>query len=232
MSAFQTVLVIDTAMNGCGVAVHCAARGVKAARVQPMVRGQAEALMPLVEAVMAEAGLEYVDLDAVVVTCGPGAFTGLRIGMSAAKSIGLALNIPVFGITTLQALALGYIGARAGEGPFSVVLETKREDFYFQAFDESGKALGEALAAPADEISGQIVGPCLGDAAARLKTVSGPADLSVVEGFDLPDPAVIAQVFIERQGSSDIFAQTAVPVYLRPADVSFSKKPQRVLAQK
>ncbi len=227
---FQTILVIDSAMNGCGACVYDATRDVAVSKGAAMVRGQAEALIPLVEAVMGGAGIAYDALEAIVTTRGPGAFTGLRIGMSAAKAMGVALGVPVFGVTTLQALAFGFKASGNLLNPFSVILETKRSDFYFQKFDGEGCADGEAVAAPVDELVDQVNTVCIGDAAARFLEEAG-GDFEIIQGYDLPDPEVVARAFIERSGDESLFMRSPDPLYLRPADVSYSKKKQRVLAE-
>ena len=98
------VLAIDTACSACSAAL--ARDGVVvAARSEAMARGHAEALMPMVQAVMAEARIAWADLELVAVTNGPGSFTGLRTGLAAARGIALAQGIPVAGVTTLEAVA-------------------------------------------------------------------------------------------------------------------------------
>ncbi|MCK5284311.1 MAG: tRNA (adenosine(37)-N6)-threonylcarbamoyltransferase complex dimerization subunit type 1 TsaB, partial [Alphaproteobacteria bacterium] len=138
MSSFRTVLALDTAMSGCSVCVYNSDKDELVSKSKSMVRGQAEHLVPLVEEVMLDVGLDYQELDAVITTVGPGAFTGLRIGLSTARSLALALSIPIYGITTLQVLALEYVQRCDLKGQLVVLIETKRDDFYVQVFDKSG----------------------------------------------------------------------------------------------
>src|SRR5688500_3442734 len=106
------VLAIDTALEACSAAVLDTAQGGMLARAsQPMVRGHAEALMPLLAALMDAAKIEFAELDRVAVTTGPGSFTGLRVGLSAARAIGLAADKPVVGLSTLAAFAAPHIAA-------------------------------------------------------------------------------------------------------------------------
>ena len=98
-------LAIDTALNACSAAV--ARDGVvRAALSEPMTRGQAERLAPLVKETMAAAGVAFAALDRIVVTTGPGSFTGLRVGLAFARSLAVALDRPCLGVSTLRALAL------------------------------------------------------------------------------------------------------------------------------
>lgn len=225
MSPAVNILALDTAMNGCGTCVY--KNGESFSRSAAMPRGQAERLMPMMQEVMGEAGLDFKDLDAIVTTVGPGAFTGLRIGLSAAKALGLALEIPVFGITTLQALALQ--AQRAGR--LAVLVETKRDDFYIQIFDREARPLSEAAAESAETIRADILQkPCLfiGDGVIRFRSMLSPGDLHE-HVFDetvlLSDPAVMARVFAAQGPESGFFTEDPGPVYLRAPDVTLPKKP-------
>src|SRR3989442_5484263 len=83
------VLAIDTALEACSAAVFDTSSGVLASETRGMARGHAEQLMPLIARVMNEGGFEFADLDRIAVTTGPGSFTGLRVGISAARGIAL-----------------------------------------------------------------------------------------------------------------------------------------------
>src|SRR6266705_7028939 len=106
------VLAIDTALDACAAGVLDTDAGKLIAREsQAMKRGHAEALMPLIARVMKESGLPFAALDRIAVTVGPGSFTGLRVGVAAARGIGLAAGKPVVGLTTLAAMAVPFIDA-------------------------------------------------------------------------------------------------------------------------
>jgi tRNA threonylcarbamoyladenosine biosynthesis protein TsaB len=226
---FKNILAFDTALQGCSVGV-CVG-GKSSTRTEKMASGQGEQLLPIINDVMAQAGLKFSSLDAIVTTLGPGAFTGLRIGLSAAKSMGLAVDKPVFGITTLQALALQYVHEKKIQEkelthPLAVILETKRDDFYFQSFTKDAKAEGEARAIGRDALKKILEkGDCvmIGDGVERF---ARPVE---VEGACLlVDAGFVAKYFYENN-SSDVFSTDVAPLYLRGADVSAPKKPQRPL---
>lgn len=105
------ILAIDTALAGCSVAVWRDGEALARAS-EPMARGQAERLAPLVAQMLAQAGTAPQLLDRIAVTTGPGAFTGLRIGLSFARAFGLAVDRPVLGHSTLEALAAGAAAQR------------------------------------------------------------------------------------------------------------------------
>ena len=100
------ILAIDTALDACAAAVLDTSAGkLIAQESQAMKRGHAEALMPLIARVMKASGVAFAALDRIAVTTGPGSFTGLRVGLSAARGIALAAGKPVVGVTTLTAFA-------------------------------------------------------------------------------------------------------------------------------
>ena len=138
----MNILSLDTALAACSAALWRDG-AIAARRFAPMVRGQSEALMPMVRQVLAEAGAGFADIDLVAVTIGPGAFTGLRIGLAAARGLALATGRPCLGVTTLEAVAAGVAAAERDAGTVLVVLETKRADVYAQSF--GAKSVGGEL---------------------------------------------------------------------------------------
>jgi len=104
--------------------------------VEDAATGHAEILFDRLAGLLARNGVGYADLGRVAVTTGPGSFTGLRIGLSAARGLGLARGLPVLGIPSLLALSLG------AAGPVAVLLDARRGEAYFQAFSGPGMPLG------------------------------------------------------------------------------------------
>lgn len=123
----DNVLAFDTSAAHCAAALLLGNRVIH--RVEPMAKGQAERLMPMLEEMLAEAGIGWRDLAVIGVGVGPGNFTGVRIGVAAARGLALGLGIPAVGVTTLEAMALG--AAR----PCVAMLDARREQLYVQVFD-------------------------------------------------------------------------------------------------
>lgn len=231
----SAILAFDTALGGCGVAVLGTATGEVFSELRPMLRGQSEMLVPMVEEVMERAGLDYKDLELIVTTTGPGAFTGLRIGLSAARSYALALAIPIAGVTTMDVLATKFFKENKSlEDGLLAIVETKRNDLYFQHFQTDGEASDVPGVAAAEillaEFGGRSLSLC-GDGAERLRdslAQDWPENWRLVPGYELPDPEILAAVGYARQKSGQ--SQPADPVYLRGADVSISTRPARKIA--
>ncbi|HBR70021.1 MAG TPA: tRNA (adenosine(37)-N6)-threonylcarbamoyltransferase complex dimerization subunit type 1 TsaB, partial [Rhodospirillaceae bacterium] len=201
-------------------------------------RGQAEVLVPMVQEVVAQAGCGFDAIDLVVATRGPGAFTGLRIGLSTAKSTALALDVPVAGVSTLEVLARQYLEGHSlkDRQKCAVIAETKREDFYFQIFDGQGVAVSQPCVATAAEIMEQIgTGPivAVGDGIKRFSVLHVPENI-VFHEISLPDPAVLARLGLEQYKAEGGGGRqhNIEPLYLRAPDVSQPKTLPRVLMNK
>jgi len=132
----MNILSFDTTLNRCSVAVLAAGQ-VLAHKFQVLQRGHAEALMPMISDAMEMADLTFSDLDLIAVTTGPGTFTGQRVGLSAARGIGVARSLPVQGVGSLSAIAYAARNDghdNLGDGDILVVLDARREQFYVQHF--------------------------------------------------------------------------------------------------
>lgn len=218
----MNLLAIECATNACSAALWLDdAPGPH--RHVPMRRGHGEALMPMVAEIMGEAGLGFADLQAIAVTTGPGAFTGIRIGLSAARGFALATGLPVVGVTTLEAIAAAQDSTNH---PLLVALDSKRDDIYVQLFASDGEPLSKPLSRMPDEIAAilptaQTVA-LAGDRADMVLQVLADRDLPLLRsrGPDLPDAAVVAQVAARRFAIEPLTAGAPPPtaLYLRPPD--------------
>lgn len=163
-------LGLDTATTGCSAAV-CEDGAIVAGRFQGMETGQTERLNPMIAEVMAESEISFGELAAVGVTVGPGAFTGLRIGLATARAIALAARVPVIGVTTFAALARAVPASERVGRRLLVAVNGKRRDVFIQLLDADDTPLGEAGALdPAALPDGLPPGPLLiaGDGAPAL----------------------------------------------------------------
>src|SRR5437588_10822850 len=135
------ILAIDTALDACAAGVLDTDAGrLIAMESQAMKRGHAEALMPLIGRVMRDSGVAFASLDRIAVTTGPGSFTGLRVGLSAARGIALAANKPVVGVTTLTAYAAPVVSQNP-EQPVVSAIDARHEQVYFQVVSGNGAPL-------------------------------------------------------------------------------------------
>ena len=144
---------------------------------QPMKRGHAEALMPLIARVIKEAGIAFTALDRIAVTTGPGSFTGLRVGLSAARGIALAAGKPVVGLTTLTAYAAPIVGRNA-EQPILSAIDARHGQVYFQVVSGNGGSLIRPRVGPIEEAldATRFGAPYLVGNAAKILSDRWPAD--------------------------------------------------------
>jgi tRNA threonylcarbamoyladenosine biosynthesis protein TsaB len=219
------ILAIDTALDACAAAVLDTGTGKMIAQEsQLMKRGHAEALMPLIARVMKQSAVPFAALDRVAVTTGPGSFTGLRVGLSAARGIGLAASKPVVGLTTLSAYAAPVV-SEAGEQPVISAIDARHDHVYFQAVSGNGSSLIRPRVGPIDEaLDAARFGAAhlVGNAAAILSQ-RWPADALPpfkVDTQGAPDIAWVAWLGAAVSPNT----APARPFYLRAPDAKLPKE--------
>jgi tRNA threonylcarbamoyladenosine biosynthesis protein TsaB len=220
------LLAMDAASAACSVAVF-ADGDVVADRHEAMDRGHAEALVPMVAAVLEDARAScpggFADLDAIAVTVGPGAFTGVRIGLATAGAMAAAAGIPVIGLTTLEVVA----AAQPADGPPCLVaLDSKRADVYAQLFggppdgplDTPRAVLPDAIPAllPAGPLA--LAGDGAAPVAAALRAAGRP--YTALPGPGRPEAPVLARLAAARAGRGNAAESPPRPLYLRPPDAT------------
>ena len=235
----MSILALDTSMGACSAAVlERAVPGGKArimaARCEIMARGHAEALMPMIRAVMGEAGLAFSAIDRIAVTCGPGTFTGLRVAIAAARGLALAAGLPVVAETSLRiigARALARTDTASGPAPRSllVVTDARRGGLYVQALDADARPLAApALLDRAGALArlAELPAPVLlAGSGARLVAEAWRGNANALAGVlaDIePDAATLARLAVDLQPG----ARPPSPLYLRPPDA----RPQPAMA--
>ena len=144
-----------------------------------MARGHAEALAPMVQEVVGSVEGGVASLDRIAVTTGPGSFTGIRVGLALARAMGLALGVPVVGVSTLAAFAAQLL-AKPRQGVIAPAIDARHGSVYFQLFEPSGRPLGPPRCDALRECVRQIGdGPAVlaGDAARLLAAEAHRAGL-------------------------------------------------------
>jgi tRNA threonylcarbamoyladenosine biosynthesis protein TsaB len=220
------ILAIDTALDACAAGVLDAASGKLIAREsQAMKRGHAEALMPLIARVMKQAGIAFAALDRVAVTTGPGSFTGLRVGLSAARGIALAADKPVIGLTTLTAFTAPVVGQNS-EHPVISAIDARHGHVYFQVVSGDGGSLVSARVAPIGEAldASRFGAPHLVGNAAGILADRWPADAPAPFTVDAqPAPDIEWVAWLGAAATPD--TAPARPFYLRAPDAKLPKDP-------
>ena len=225
MESQLKILAVDTALGACSTAIldngsvlaHC---------LEPMERGHAERLAPMVRDTMAAACLDFPALDRLAVTVGPGTFTGQRVGYAFMRGLRLALNRPLVGVTTLEAMAKAAM-AKTGARSAAVLHDARRGEVYISAFgrivipvqlasfEDATEMIRDAAAGKRDEVA--LAGTAAGAAAVALgengvkvlKTeVVAPDALWVARlALSVPEPVIVPR-----------------PLYLRPPDARLPDK--------
>ncbi|MBR5130446.1 MAG: tRNA (adenosine(37)-N6)-threonylcarbamoyltransferase complex dimerization subunit type 1 TsaB [Alphaproteobacteria bacterium] len=199
------ILALDTSSSAVSVALLDEEK-VLAYREQIMDRGQGEALVPIIADVLDQAKRKTTDITGVAVAIGPGSFTGVRVGLSTARGIGLALNIPVYGVTNFEAVAYGLLK------PIKIVLDTKRGDYFTQDFDESGCPISNPKTQTSDDLKSLLPFTAIGDGAEKLSQEIG---CNIIQKIS-PSAVSIAKIAISRSAHP----LPPEPLYLRDADVT------------
>lgn len=212
------ILAIDTALDACSVAVFdTATEAFPALETEVIGKGHAERLMAMIETTMAKAGLRFADLGRIAVTVGPGSFTGIRVGLAAARGIGLAGKLPVVGISTLDAIAHGVPGAE----PVMIALDARRSEVYVAAYDASRQLIGEPGILTVDEAITRAKAANIalhGSGAALLAQQAPDVGFVVTGATDWPDIRDVARLGAAAPAPSE----PPKPLYLRAPDA----KPQ------
>lgn len=212
------LLAIDTSSEACSVGI--AAGGRVTVRSETAGRAHAELLMGMIEQAMAEAGLAFSDLDRIAVAVGPGSFTGVRIGIAAARGLSLVAAVPAVGVSTLAVQAEA---ARALSGPVAVlaVMAAGRGELYGALYDAGGNELAPACAASA-QVFAAMVRPetVLAGSGADLVIAALPMDTRPPVAHRSAVPSVAALCALAAR--APVAGVAPKPLYLRPPDA----KPQ------
>ncbi|MEM7124102.1 MAG: tRNA (adenosine(37)-N6)-threonylcarbamoyltransferase complex dimerization subunit type 1 TsaB [Pseudomonadota bacterium] len=212
----MNVLGFDTTTDACSAAVWCG-DGLAAHRFETLRRGHVERLVPMVTDAMAEAGLDFDALDLIAVTTGPGTFTGIRIGLAAARGFGLAASVPVAGMTSLEVLAAAQ---RSGDQDRGIIaaIDARRGQIYRQVFDVAMVPL-EAPCVVAQDAALPWSGRWLAVGSGAF-VYAGMADVEVREDSRLPDASVLVELAYRRFGVPGATMPThyPAPLYLRAPD--------------
>lgn len=217
------VLALETSTLAGGVAL-VDGEGLVAEYVLDVSVTHSERLLAAVDRVLADARWAPRDLEGLAVSIGPGSFTGLRIGVSTAKGLALALGLPIAAVPTLDAMAAAVPWAALVVCP---VLEARRDEVYASLYRRDGEGLRrewEYLALPPAQLAARLAEPTLliGDGAAR---VDSPHAQRLPPPRRVPSPACVAVLGRERLRLGDsIGAADLTPLYLRPSEAELRRR--------
>lgn len=207
----SVTLAIDTSHY---VSVGIARDGESIARVVVAdTRAHVEALMDCVQAACAEAGIALTDVDEYAVGMGPGPFTGLRVGISTARTLAAVAARPIHPVCSLDVVAAQWAAKGAPER-FVVAADARRKELYWREYTADGAPAGEPMVTAPDSLPALPVAGAVPELYRELLDCQGPTEL---------DPAALAAVAtrLERAGEE--------PYYLRAADATVPGKPKSAI---
>lgn len=225
------ILAMDTATSACSVALMDGG-AIISHRLTLMSRGQAEALAPMVSEVLESAGTTASALDLLAVSVGPGAFTGLRIGLAMARGMALAANVPCLGLTTTEVIAAGVEESAWPAGSLLVAVDSKRADIYVQQFSAPGQQVSGPQAVEPQQLADWLapaLGPgpigVVGDAASLAVAALEEAKIEALEipAPGVPDARVMAALAARGWSKGDALPPPPGPLYLRPPDAKLPR---------
>lgn len=212
------VLIVDTALGACSAGVVEDGR-LLGVRSELMTKGHQERLAGMARDAVAEAGCGFDGLERIGVTVGPGSFTGLRVGLAFAQGLGAALDRPVVGVSTLDALA----ASAPATGLVAAVIDARRGQVYARLFRD-GVALGAAEALPLEVAADRILEAAAGTAPTLVG--SGAQVLSetfpdrFVDAVLKPLPAPALEALARLTVAADPASALPRPLYLRAPDAT------------
>lgn len=228
----MNILALDTSMGVCSAAVLRTAPSSRTVpsqrrevlRETEMLRGHAEALMPMIEAVLAEADLAPHALDTIAATQGPGSFTGVRIAIAAARGLALTCGAALYGTDSLTVMARRALGeALAPDAPFAIAVDARRGMLYLGLFAADGSRLEGPLLLPPKDAANRLPGElslAAGSGAGLLAQAAAARGSTLQAAFPALQPGAMALAALAAESTDR--SPTLRPLYLRPPDA----KPQ------
>jgi tRNA threonylcarbamoyladenosine biosynthesis protein TsaB len=214
----RPLLAVDTALGACSVAVFKGER-LLAHRFEEMVRGHAEALAPMVQEAMTESGLAFEALDRLAVTTGPGTFTGQRVGLAFMRGLRVALEKPLTGVTTLEAMAFASVSG--GRGPTAAIHDAKRDEAYLLLW-EGGVILPDMVLPFAEAVSRiKAFGPCALAGSGAAVAAKALDSRFVMTEIRQPDAFWVGRLAMTRPPTD----KAPAPLYLRAPDAKLPNAP-------
>lgn len=231
------ILALESSAAACSVALfeddNCICNSFT-----PMIRGQAEAMIPMVETLMQKHKEDYKTIDYIATSIGPGAFTGLRIAIAAAKGFALAIEKPLIGISSLKTIAAAAKDKAQStdtnnKKPIFVIADTRRKDFYIASFDHNLNPLKPESAISGEDLQSNAPDSdyiLTGDAIEKAKNFLNPKNYTISPASPLPDALFVAKLALEeiKNNQKDWLPPPISPAYLRPADAICAKNLRQI----
>ncbi len=210
------LLTFDTATPRVAVALHDGSDVVAELEAERAMK-HGEQLAPLVDAVMRQVGVVRQDLTAIGVGVGPGPFTGLRVGLVTARTLAFVLEIPVYGVCTLDVLAVEAVDTGAVDRDFVVATDARRKEVYLASYDADGVRLDGPVVDKPAALATDV--PVVGEGALLY-----PEAFPLAVGPQRPSAGWLARVVTEERAE----LLDPEPMYLRRPDAEVTRSRKTV----
>ena len=218
------VLALDTSGAACSVALRDGTGRLVAHRFEALQRGHAERLMPMLREAMDEAAIDFAAVDLIAVTTGPGSFTGIRVGLAAARGLALASDLPLLGVTAFEAVQEAVTAGERQGRTLLVAIDSRRGDLFIQGFGADRAPLAAPAAVGQEALAAALPAGALllaGDGAGRAAALLAEAgrDIVLAGAAGPPDAAAVAAAALSRWRAGEK-PPPPLPLYLRAPDVT------------
>jgi tRNA threonylcarbamoyladenosine biosynthesis protein TsaB len=214
------ILAIDATLGACSTALLKNGEVLNQMK-EVRVRGHVERLIPMIDETCKAVGVSQSQFDYIAVTIGPGTFAGVRIGLSAAKGMALALGIPLIPLTTLESIAHQYaVDHQELSETFAVAIDARRGEIYFQKFKMNKgdiNSVAEAMAVPLSQINIDGIDIIVGSGAELIKDIVGNETFRVDDNYQYPEATVMGKLATSKIEQAK-FSDDVSPLYLRAPD--------------
>ena len=213
MPKTSNILAIDTALRGCGVGLMLGGQIVSGETI-PILRGQDQVLPVTVDKVLKQENVKMSNLDGIVVTTGPGSFTGIRIGLAFAKGLASALKIPLIGLTTME------VFAQQSNADHKIVIIEIKKDAYIAQFFKDGSPETDLLSFNADELGESISKSDVKNIVTHSQNIFEMFSETHSVDVLVPSPETMLQLAVQKMAQETYNNDPMRPVYVRGADVT------------
>lgn len=216
------ILAFDTSANSCSICLKDREKTLSVFQ-EELERGQAELLIPEIDRILKQNNMTMKDINLIAVCNGAGSFTGIRASISAARAFGIALDVPVLGVSSFE-VYYNLLSDKEKTDNNLVIVESKRDDFYFALYDREGNEIEKPQAAYFDDVLSKVFDKkisVIGDGADRFIGFGKDLDIFYKRNEKFPNVEVMADIALKKYKNNKVEIDKDVrsffpsPLYIR-----------------